>query len=520
MAFLDQANAFKERFGKAFGRLTQKQKWMLGGAASTVFALVFTLIWVSAGEGGMVPIQSPVKDLDAAQAELGRYGIASDYSAQKSDLMVPRDKRDRAMLILNAARLLPNGLDNYSFLGDTDFTSTEAQRYERIRVQIEDLLRQTIRAMDGIRQASVRITPASRELLFKPDSGHNKASITVELAGQTELRPEQVLSIASLVSSSYPNLRSEDVFINDTAGRPYVLRGDALITSDRIKVRRDVEANFEDKASRALAGFNAVVAATVEMRLIDETTFASTDYQPRGDEPITETIATTKSKQATKEEKGTAGIRAESQNSNRTDVGRGATGESQEQSTLTETRAIDLENRTEMEKMRLLVDYDKSSLAVSLPETIAEDEAAQASVRTKTISLVSKATGLAESRIAVEFTPRALPTTEGGMVNSLIGDGGWFADTGKWVGYGALLLLIVAAFWVLNGLVRKSTPKPLPELADEHSEEEELFNLPDLPKPGRANMESNLINEQINKLVDDNPQAAANLLKRWMLFNE
>jgi flagellar biosynthesis/type III secretory pathway M-ring protein FliF/YscJ len=56
MAFLDQANAFKERFGKAWGRLTQKQKWMLGGAASTVFALVFTLIWVSAGEGGMVPI--------------------------------------------------------------------------------------------------------------------------------------------------------------------------------------------------------------------------------------------------------------------------------------------------------------------------------------------------------------------------------------------------------------------------------------------------------------------------------
>jgi flagellar biosynthesis/type III secretory pathway M-ring protein FliF/YscJ len=166
------------------------------------------------------------------------------------------------------------------------------------------------------------------------------------------------------------------------------------------------------------------------------------------------------------------------------------------------------------------VDYEKSSLAVSLPETMAEDDAAQSNIRTKAISLVSKATGLAESRIAVEFTPRALPATEGGMVNSLIGDGGWFEDTGKLVGYGALLLLIVAAFWVLNGLVRKSAPKPLPELGEENSEEEELFNLPDLPKPGRANMESNLINEQINKLVDDNPQAAANLLKRWMLFNE
>lgn len=519
MPLLDQTQAFGARLKQAWGRLSQKQKWVLAATCSVVFAMVFTLIWLGAGDAGMVPVSSPVRDLPAAKAELARYGIDSEVSTAKSDLLVPRDKKDRAMLILNAARLLPDGLGHYAFLGETDFTSTEPQRYERIRVEIEDLLRQTIRAMDGVRQASVRITPAGREVLFKPESGRNKASVTVELSGRRELSPEQVLSIANLVSASYPNLRSEDVFIHDTAGKPYVLRGDAQLTADKLKLRQGIEHGFEDKVVRALTGLDPVVAATVEMRLIDETTTSTKDYQPRGDEPLVEYIETSKDKRIVKDESGTAGIRAEAQNSNRTDAGRRTGGNTEESSQLLEKRVLDEETRSELERMKLVIDYDRSSLAVSLAQSLAEDESSQAALRTRAQNLVSKATGLDPSRIAIEFTPRVLPESDPGMVNSLIGDG-WFEDTGRIVIYGLLLLLVLGTFWVLRGVAKRPSGKSLEEDSPPDMPEDELFKLPNLPKPGQANLESNLIFEQVSKLVDENPQAAANLLKRWMIFNE
>jgi flagellar biosynthesis/type III secretory pathway M-ring protein FliF/YscJ len=513
----EKLKSFLERFKQAWGRLNQKQKWMLGGATSVVFALVFTLVLFSTGDGGMVPVQSPVRDLSAAQAELSRFGIRSEFSTGSNDLLVPRDRRERAMLILNAARLLPNGLDHYAFLGETDFTSTEPQRFERIRVQVEELLRQTVQAMDGIGQASVRITPASREILFRPGSGQNKASVTVDLVGQSELTPQQVQSIASLVSASYPNLKAEDVFIHDTAGRPYVLRGDAQLTNDRFKLRRQVEADFEDKANRALAGFHAIVAATVEMRLIDEATHSITTFQPDGSEPHTAYLETSRERRGSRTERGTAGIRAESQNTNRTDEGRGETGNTEERSQLLERKALDEETRSELERMKLVIDYGASSLAVSLPEEIAESERHPA-IRDSAANLVSRATGIAPDRIAIEFTPRAPIAKDGAMVNSLL-TGGWLGEPGRLAGYAVLLVLIIAAFWVLNGLVKKTAPVAPADAEDDDTGEEE-FTLPDLPRPGRANLESNLIYEKVNELVDDNPEAAANLLKRWILFNE
>ena len=287
MAFLDQIQLYREKLTTIWAGLDNRRRWIFGGAATGIFALVFSLVFLTAGEGGMVPIQSPVKDLAAARSELIRYGIDSEFSKDRSDLMVPRDKRDRAQIILNAARLLPDGLESYSFLGETDFTSTEPQRFERVRTHIEDLLRLTIQSMDGIRAASVRITPSSRQVLFTPGANRNKASVTVDLVGQPRLSADQVMSITNMVSASYPQLAPEDVFVADTSGHPYRYRGDAQTLSDRLDVRRRLEAATEEKASRTLADYDAICSATIDVRVFDEVKSTDLNYQPDGEEPIT-----------------------------------------------------------------------------------------------------------------------------------------------------------------------------------------------------------------------------------------
>ncbi|MCC6463872.1 MAG: hypothetical protein IT463_00875 [Planctomycetes bacterium] len=522
MALLDQLTELKAKVVETFKKFSPRQRWIIAGVGAGVFALVFSLVAFAGGEGGMAAIQSPIKDVQAAQAELGKYGIESQFSTDKSDLMVPRDKRDRALIILNAARLLPDGLNNYEFLGQADFTSTEPQRYERIRVQIEDLLRHTIQAMEGVRQASVRITPASREVLFKPEAGKNKASVTVELSGQDRLVQPQVVSIANLVASSYPGLAAEDVFIMDTTGRPYAFHDDAQMSADRYQLRQQVERNVEEKANSVLAPFGATVAATVDVRLLDEVKESHTDYQPDGAEPIVGYRETSKEKRTTRSEKGTAGLRAESQNSNRTDAAGGALAGNEERAESLERNVLDEAVKSQLERMKLVINYDQSSLAISIPEELAADDAAQGAMRSKVQNLAAGATGLSAAKIAVEFVPR-LPAAQGeGLMSTFFGTGGMLERYSHLLGYGVLLVLILGAFWILNSMVKKSAPKPIPSLSEPTLAEAEAAAELALPTlPGAPNkLEANLIYEKVNQIIEENPRAAANLLKRWLIFNE
>ncbi|MCF6228787.1 MAG: hypothetical protein L3J82_09035, partial [Planctomycetes bacterium] len=366
MAFLDKVKDYRDRATTSFNKLSQKQKWISGGAAAASFALVFSLVFMSAGDGSLVPIQSPVKDLSAAQAELGRYGIDSEFSSGQSDLMVDRDKKDRAMLILNAAKLLPDGLSNYKFLGDVDFTSTEPQRYERIRTHIEALLGETVRAMDGIRQAQVRITPATREVTFHPDTQHNKASITVDLAGQESLGQGQVAAIAALIASSYPRLSSDDVTVIDTSGRMYSHSKDAMQPASRIQLKHQVEASYEEKVMRALAGYDAIVAVTLDVQVIDREEKSSKDYKPEEDSALHGYKESRKEEKKTDTNAGTPGLRAESQNSNRTDPGRKNISGNEKISETLEQFIYDEDNQKTLKTMNVVIDHTKSTIAIAL----------------------------------------------------------------------------------------------------------------------------------------------------------
>ncbi|MCC6574560.1 MAG: hypothetical protein IT462_12315 [Planctomycetes bacterium] len=510
MAWQESIKAIRERGKAAFGKLSIKQRWIAAGVGAAVFALVFCLVFFTAREGGKVPLQSPVKDLTQARIELQKYSIESDYSTDKSDLVVPREKRDRALIILNAAKLLPDGLPNYNFLGQADFTSTEPQRFERIRVQIEDLLRSTIVAMDGIRQASVRITPASREVLFKPGAGRNKAAVTVGLVGQDRLNPQQVVSIANLVSASYPNLAPEDVFIADTSGRPYTVTGDMQSTSDRYELRRRIEADKEQAALKALAGLDAIVAATLEVTLIDERASKTTDYQPDGAEPVVGYRESATEKRTTADPRGTAGIRAEAGNSNRTDAASGAKVGTEDRKEILEKAAVDENFSSELERMKLVIDYGLSSLAISLPE--GGDEKAQGALSGKVRNLASRATGIPLERIAVEFTPRIAGDTREDWVRNLIGPGGMLTAYIPMIGSVLLLLVLVGAFLLVFGMLRRGPRAP--------AATKTTVALATTLETPALNTEANQIFERINGLVKENPAAAANIVRRWMIFNE
>ncbi|MCH8284234.1 MAG: hypothetical protein IIC20_06615, partial [Chloroflexi bacterium] len=250
---------------------------------------------------------------------------------------------------------------------------------------------------------------------FTPGANRNKASVTVDLAGQPRLSADQVMSITNMVSASYPQLAPEDVFVADTSGHPYRYRGDAQTLSDRLDVRRRLEAATEEKASRTLADYDAICSATIDVRVFDEVKSTDLNYQPDGQEPITAYREDSKEDETTTRPRGTAGLRAESQNSNRTASGGGRTTGTRKRVESLERNLVDERFKSELEKMKLVINAQGSSLAISLPESLAEAGAEQDPLRTKGRNLAAKATGLLEVNIAVEFTPRRAPEAQVGF---------------------------------------------------------------------------------------------------------
>jgi len=75
-----------------------------------------------------------------------------------------------------------------------------------------------------------------------------------------------------------------------------------------------------------------------------------------------------------------------------------------------------------------------------------------------------------------------------------------------------MLVMMLAALFTVQGVLRKSggdatTPAPASD-----------SETPELSEGGP--LASNQIYEKVTRLAEENPAAAANLVRRWLLFNE
>ncbi len=179
--------------------------------------------WRVRGGPYMIPLKTPVSDPDRAIERLAMFQIPSRWDDAEKTLYVPEDKEKNAVWVLGSAKLLPDAQTKYAFLSEADLTEADDRMKEQIRVTLEDILGQTLEAMDFIKTAEVRLTlpPAKRITDHLPEQKINKASVAIELEGQEQLNDSQVAAIIQVISYAYPNLPPENVAITDTNGRVY-----------------------------------------------------------------------------------------------------------------------------------------------------------------------------------------------------------------------------------------------------------------------------------------------------------
>ncbi len=148
---------------------------------------------------------------------LKQNGIEVSLNSATGEVIVPVDDFHNAKMLL-ASQGLPSSVpDGYSALNDMPMGTSRSVEAVKIKQTLETELSKSINFISGISSARVHLA-IPEKTVFARETALPSASVFVRLASGRSLGRQQVQSIVHLVSSSVPNLPSENVTVIDQFG--------------------------------------------------------------------------------------------------------------------------------------------------------------------------------------------------------------------------------------------------------------------------------------------------------------
>ena len=192
-------------------------------ALPTALALIVTFIgiilFITFREPSKTTLFSSLSEADKSKVveSLRQNGINVSLDSATGEILVPSTDYYQSKMLLAAEGLpesLPNGYDSLDNMPMGTSRSVEAVK---IRNGLENELARSINEISGILGARVHLAIPDKSV-FVRERGKPTASVFVKLGAGRSLGENQIRAIVHLVSSSVPNLPSENVTVVDQHG--------------------------------------------------------------------------------------------------------------------------------------------------------------------------------------------------------------------------------------------------------------------------------------------------------------
>ncbi len=199
------------------GNLNPRQRFVIGGGVLLVVAAIVAMVHFMTPAGDSV-LYSGLQPADAQQVTAALSGLNIPYtvSTDGASVSVPSPQLDRARLQLAAQGLPHTGQLGFELFDKTNWSGSDFDQQVNYQRALEGELERTIETINGVRSASVQLTPA-HDSLFTSDDRPAKAAVVLTLAGGG-LDANMANAIRHLVASAVDNLQPGDVAIMDANG--------------------------------------------------------------------------------------------------------------------------------------------------------------------------------------------------------------------------------------------------------------------------------------------------------------
>ncbi len=545
--------------GARMGVLSVSQRIAIGLCAALIAtSLLWLMQWSTKPD--LVPLvthEFSFQELDAAEAALKANAIPYDVVGTR--LLVRDADRHNALRVLHSAEALPEGslYDMDAVVNDQNpFQAPEQREYAQNFAKGNELAK-IIATAPFVKKASVILNPQTRRRLGGPTDVPT-ASVAITLASRQEMTDSMVDGFAKLVSGAVAGLKPHNVYITDSrTGRSHnVPHPSDAASFDVLSLEKKREAHLQSKILSKLADIPGVqVAITVDLDTSKRVTQKIKHDQPQ---PKTETSQTS--------EQNSGGASAEP--GVQANLGQSITDTSGGQSNSMEETAVEnFEPKlSQTETIEQIPFAQKSvSAAVGIPRSFVvgvfkarypekaepkEDDPEFVKLRDEQVARVRGSVeriimAKSPSDVAVDVYPDMEWGSSGGSWSRTPG-GAAVAETtsesfdavglarlyGPQAGLGLLALMSLV---MMMRIVRKAAPaagagQPAVSEAAESSGPEPELSVPSRPIGRAAASETFLMGREVDdetlryqelgtevsKLVEADPEGAAQLIRRWV----
>jgi len=458
-------------------------------------------------------------DIAAMQKILTDKGISYKLTEDKSGIIVNVKDSDTAHFELVSAGYPKNGLTFADALSNIKINTTESdKKYIWQQLDESDIVRQ-LKLFQNVKDASVAITRPEKTLFIdSTDSKDAKAAVTIIQNG--EITPVQAQSIVKIVASSVEGLDPKNVTVVDEKGN--ILNSESSDTGmDRTstqydmkkKVKTDLEKNVRDVLNDQFDSFDS--AKVVVNPILDFNTF--TESSKEISNPTGMESGAIVSRQEAKEDLkngdtgGTPGVTSNPGTTPTYPAGT-ADAKTYKKSDLTENFAYN-ESSKQTEKSLGEVIPERTTAAVTLlyGNRILDDTKLTADLIAQVKELASKATGIPVANIAVTKLKVQPPITIIPTMSETI--------KGLISAYGLPALLLLMLILLVIVAIPKKKRKLEPAFAGINDVAASKYNFNEVkqsPLPDIDTEERSEVKKQLEKFVQQKPDAVAQLLRNWL----
>lgn len=511
-----------------WNRFTTKQKTAIiciaAGVTLTLAILVSLLTrpqWVSLANCETGKEASEIVDL------LENAGIAYETSTDGLSIQVHKQDESQANLLLASNNIPAAGWGIENVTGGS-FSTTESDKQKNYKVYLEKKLETDLKILEAVKNVSVEITLAENNGTLIAQEEESYARAILELEG--EFTQDNAANVARIIATGLGNDTTKNIVIIDTFGN-LLFSGDEEYSvggaaNSQLTVKQQAEKQVQDSVRKVLLGTNEFSNVEVSSNLVLD--FSSTEntehnynaqdgndqgYLAHEDYFESSSSGTSGAPPGTDSNTETTYVMPDNESS---------------ESTTTERSSDYLldESITSKSIPPGVIVYDQSSMSVAcIRYRVTREEDAQSqglldgisweayklanSERTRIevdadlVGMVAKAAGIAEENVAlIAYEEPMFVDREGGAVTA--------TDV-------ITIVLIVVILALLGFVIFRSLAGDKTEPEEEELSVESL--LQSTPEAELDDIEIETRSEtrkMIDKFVDDNPEAVANLLRNWL----
>ncbi len=529
---VDRLRALWQRILEWWNKFTTRQKTIIIVAGVLVVAALAILIaFLTRDKYITIYVAETTEETNSVKEILDSNDITNKVSDDGLSISILEENQSQVSLLLgsNSFKTTTYSIDNVT---DGGISTTEANTQRKYVLYLEKQLENDfISNFDAIKSAHVELNIPTDNGTLIASQAESSAAILLEL--EDEFTTEQAAYLARAVATAIGNETANNVVIMDTQGNMLYSGEDnystAGVTGSQMNVKSQAETAVKNEVRAVLLATNEFDEVEVACNLImDFSTQTETihDYSPEeGQKQGVLAHEETYSSDSNSASGAVPGTDSNTEN-NTTYVipDQGASNSSVNE----ELRDyLPDEKITVIDKPAGLVDYTNSSVALTAISynvireedvelqglldgitweeyKLANNNRSRLEVDDDLVDVVSKATGIPVARIAIAaytqnvfFDKEATSFSVTDLIQILL----------------IILILGLLAFVVLRSMKReKVEEEPEPEL----SVESLLASTPEGEFEDIAMEEESEIKRAINKFVEDNPEAAALLLRNWL----